>query len=44
VPKLSITFTDGSSWTMDVPRVFKKQGDTKLIVALLQDRATDLTV
>ncbi|HWD86103.1 MAG TPA: hypothetical protein VG321_10150 [Solirubrobacteraceae bacterium] len=44
VPKLSITFTDGSTWTMDVPRVLKKQGDTKRIVELLQGRAMDLTV
>lgn len=35
VPKLSITFADGSSWSMDVPRVVKKQGDTKRIVELL---------
>ena len=35
VPKLSITFTDGSAWSMDVPRVVKKQGDTSRIVELL---------
>lgn len=35
VPKLSITFSDGSIWSMDVPRVIKKQGDTKRIVELL---------
>ena len=35
VPKLSIDFTDGSEWSMDVPRVVKKQGDTKRIVELL---------
>lgn len=35
VPKLSITFADGSAWSMDVPRVIKKQGDTKRIVELL---------
>jgi hypothetical protein len=29
---------------MDVPRVLKKQGDTKRIVELLQGRAMDLTV
>lgn len=44
VPKLSITFMDSSTWTMDVPRVIKKQGDTKLIVELLQGRSLDLTV
>src|SRR6185437_8926529 len=36
VPKLSITFTDGSTWSMDVPRVVKKQGDTNRIVELLR--------
>ena len=35
VPKLSITFADGAVWTMDVPRVFKKQGDTLKIVRML---------
>lgn len=35
VPKLSISFVDGSSWSMDVPRVVKKQGDTNRIVELL---------
>jgi len=35
VPKLSITFSDGSAWSMDVPRVVKKQGDTNRIVELL---------
>jgi hypothetical protein len=35
VPKLSITFADGSTWAMDVPRVVKKQGDTNRIVELL---------
>jgi hypothetical protein len=35
VPKLSITFADGSAWAMDVPRVVKKQGDTGRIVELL---------
>ena len=35
VPKLSISFADGSAWTMDVPRVVKKQGDTNRIVELL---------
>ena len=35
VPKLSITFSDGSVWSMDVPRVVKKQGDTGRIVELL---------
>jgi hypothetical protein len=35
VPKLSITFADGSAWSMDVPRVVKKQGDTDRVVALL---------
>ena len=35
VPKLSITFADGSAWSMDVPRVFKRRGDTKRIVELL---------
>jgi hypothetical protein len=41
VPKLSITFSDGSVWSMDVPRVVKKQGDTGRIVELLTaDRVT----
>ncbi len=35
VPKLSISFSDGSAWAMDVPRVVKKQGDTNRIVELL---------
>lgn len=35
VPKLSIAFADGSAWSMDVPRVVKKQGDTNRIVELL---------
>jgi hypothetical protein len=35
VPKLSINFADGSAWSMDVPRVVKKQGDTNRIVELL---------
>jgi F0F1-type ATP synthase membrane subunit c/vacuolar-type H+-ATPase subunit K len=35
VPKLSISFADGSAWSMDVPRVIKKQGDTNRIVELL---------
>jgi hypothetical protein len=35
VPKLSISFADGSAWSMDVPRVVKKQGDTNRIVELL---------
>jgi hypothetical protein len=35
VPKLSISFADGSAWSMDVPRVFKKQRDTRRIVELL---------
>jgi hypothetical protein len=35
VPKLSITFADGSTWSMDVPRAIKKQGNTKRIVQLL---------
>ena len=35
VPKLTITFADDSTWSMDVPRVFKKQGDTKRIIQLL---------
>ena len=35
VPKLSISFSDGSAWSMDVPRVVKKQGDTNRIVELL---------
>jgi hypothetical protein len=35
VPKLSISFADGSTWSMDVPRVVKKQGDTNRIVELL---------
>jgi hypothetical protein len=35
VPKLSISFADGSAWAMDVPRVVKKQGDTNRIVELL---------
>jgi len=35
VPKLTISFADGSTWSMDVPRVIKKQGDTKRIVQLL---------
>jgi hypothetical protein len=36
VPKLSISFSDGSAWSMDVPRVVKKQGDTNRIVELLR--------
>jgi hypothetical protein len=35
VPKLTISFVDGSTWSMDVPRVVKKQGDTNRIVELL---------
>ena len=35
VPKLSITFADGSAWSMDIPRVIKKQGDTDRVVELL---------
>ncbi|HEY1522335.1 MAG TPA: hypothetical protein VGF70_04920 [Solirubrobacteraceae bacterium] len=35
VPKLTISFADGSGWAMDVPRVVKKQGDTNRIVELL---------
>lgn len=35
VPKLSISFSDGSAWSMDVPRVVKKQGDSNRIVELL---------
>ena len=35
VPKLTISFADGSAWAMDVPRVVKKQGDTNRIVELL---------
>jgi len=35
VPKLSISFSDGSAWSLDVPRVVKKQGDTNRIVELL---------
>ena len=35
VPKLSISFSDSSAWSMDVPRVVKKQGDTNRIVELL---------
>jgi hypothetical protein len=35
VPKLSITFADGSAWSMDIPRVIKKQGDTNRVVELL---------
>jgi DNA-binding transcriptional regulator YdaS (Cro superfamily) len=35
VPKLTISFADGSAWSMDVPRVVKKQGDTNRIVELL---------
>jgi hypothetical protein len=35
VPKLSISFSDGSAWSMDVPRVVKKQGDTNRIIQLL---------
>jgi hypothetical protein len=40
VPKLSITFADGSTWSMDVPRVLKKQRDTKRIVELLSSVPT----
>lgn len=40
VPKLSISFADGSAWAMDVPRVVKKQGDTNRIVELLPGRVT----
>jgi hypothetical protein len=38
VPKLSISFADSSTWSMDVPRVVKKQGDTNRIVDLLDGR------
>lgn len=40
VPKLSISFADGSAWSMDVPRAVKKQGDTDRIVELLRGRVT----
>ncbi len=35
VPNLSITFAGGLAWSMDVPRVIKKQGDTDRVVKLL---------
>jgi hypothetical protein len=44
VPKLSLSFSDESTWTMDIPRALKKQGDTKRIVELLQGPATGLAV
>ena len=35
VPKLSISFSDGT-WSMDIPRVVKKQGDTNCLVEFLR--------
>jgi hypothetical protein len=36
VPKLSISFSDGSTWSMDIPLVGQEQGDSNRLVELLR--------